>query len=245
MTTDIAPALDEVATAQVRVPQTNERLLDLLKRERAETVLDLGCGHGALSGLLADNGYRVTGIDPDWTAVATARDKVPAARFEAATAENLPFADDSFDAATFVNSLHHVPVPVMTKALDEALRVLRPGGALVIVEPLARGTFFEVMRPVEDETAIRGEAIKALEARIARGDCLLRERVVYDRHSTFAALEGFIDYLVAVDPSRRAVAEARRETLCELFMRHGVETPEGRAFVQPLMLVHLEAPARA
>lgn len=226
------------------VPQTNERLLDLLARAGARDVLDIGCGHGALSRLLSSNGYRVTGIDPDWTAVETARAKVDGARFEVATAENLPFAEEGFDAAIFLNALHHVPGHAMEKALDEALRVLRPGGTLVVVEPLASGTFFEVMRPVEDETAIRAEAMAALERRIAKGDCDLRQKVTYDRATSFATLDAFISYLVAVDPARREVADARRQELQSLFERHAIATSQGSLLVQPLMLVELGAPPR-
>ena len=241
MTTTTSRAGD---TAPSPVPQTNERLLDLLARAGARDVLDIGCGHGALSRLLAANGYRVTGIDPDWTAVETARGKVAEARFEVAMAENLPFAEESFDAAIFLNALHHVPGAMMEKALNEALRVLRPGGVLVVVEPLARGSFFEVMRPVEDETAIRAEAMAALEARIAKGDCELRQKVVYDRTTTFVMLDDFIAYLVAVDPTRREVADARRAELEALFERHATLSAKGRLLVQPLMLVELGAPSR-
>jgi SAM-dependent methyltransferase len=172
--------------------------------------------------------------------VEAARGKVPEARFEVATAENLPFSEASFDAAIFLNALHHVPGAAMARALDEALRVLRPGGTLVVVEPLARGTFFEVMRPVEDETEIRAQAMAVLEARIATGDCALRQKVVYDRLTPFASLDAFIAYLVAVDPGRREVAQVRRGQLEELFARHGVAGEgEERLLVQPLMLVEL------
>ncbi|MAA97218.1 MAG: methylase [Stappia sp.] len=241
MTTTLSRAGD---TPPPPVPQTNERLLGLLARAGARDVLDIGCGHGALSRLLAANGYRVTGIDPDWTAVETARAKVAGARFEVATAENLPFAEDSFDAAVFLNALHHVPGAAMARALDEALRVLRPGGTLVVVEPLARGSFFEVMRPVEDETAIRAEAMTALEERIAKRDCELRQKVVYDRATTFGTLDDFIAYLVAVDPARREVADARRAELQSLFERHAVKAADGHLLVQPLMLAELGVPPR-
>jgi SAM-dependent methyltransferase len=47
--------------------------------------------------------------------------------------EQLPFADGSFDACLFVAALHHVPDPLT--ALQEAFRVLRPGGQLFAFEP--------------------------------------------------------------------------------------------------------------
>lgn len=232
--------------AEARAPlpataQTNERLLDSLARIGARDVLDIGCGHGGLAAVLAGSGYRVTGVDPDPAAVARARERAPDARFEVAVAELLPFGRESFDAAVLVNALHHVPVSAMADALEEAQRVLRPGGALIVVEPLAEGSFFEVMRPVEDETALRAAARAALAAHAERHGSAVRQAVTYDRLSTFSDLDAFIDYLVAVDPGRRALAEARRTELQRLFDAQGRPGPDGRVLVQPLTLVELAA----
>ena len=221
------------------VPQTGERLLAILTERKARKVLDIGCGHGALSRSLAAKGFAMTGIDPDEDAVAAARKAVPDARFERATAEALPFADGSFDAAIFLNALHHVPEAVMRQALAETRRVIGPGGALIVVEPLARGTFFEVMRPVEDETEIRAAALRALDADIAGGHWNVARHDTYDRLSDFAALEEFIDYLVAVDPTRKSVADERREELDALFKANATASEKGFRLIQPLTLYEL------
>ena len=117
------------------------RLAAILDEIAARDVLDIGCGGGGLARDLAARGHVVAGIDPAPQAVAAAEQLVPEARFVIGGAEALPFADASFDAAIFLNSLHHVPVAQMPTALREALRVLRPGGEVVIVEPLAQGAF--------------------------------------------------------------------------------------------------------
>src|SRR5690606_11523030 len=109
-------------------------------------ILEIGCGGGGLARQLAAEGAIVTGIDPLAQLIAKARANAPAARFEIATAEALPFADHVFDLAVMVNSLHHVPIALMGAALRESKRVLTKGGTLVIVEPLASGNFFEAMR---------------------------------------------------------------------------------------------------
>lgn len=221
------------------VPQTGERLLAILTERKARKVLDIGCGHGALSRSLAAKGFEVTGIDPDAAAVAAAREAVPGARFERATAEALPFADASFDAAIFLNALHHVPEAVMRQALAETRRVIGAAGTLIVVEPLARGSFFEVMRPVEDETQIRAAALRALEADIASGNWQVARHDTYDRLSDFAALEEFINYLVAVDPARKAVADERREDLDALFRANATASEKGYRLIQPLTLYEL------
>ena len=113
-------------------------------------ILDVGCGSGALARVLVAEGGEVTGVDPNLQALTAARSVAPAARFEQAGAEALPFEDAAFDVVLIVNALHHVPLAVMDRALAEAARVTRPAGLLVVIEPLASGSFFDALRVVED-----------------------------------------------------------------------------------------------
>lgn len=218
---------------------TGERIVAILKEKGARDVLDIGCGHGALARRLVSEGLGVTGIDPAPDAVAAARDKVPQARFSVAGAEALPFDPGSFDACILLNSLHHVPVPLMGCALREALRVLRPGGEVIVVEPLAEGPFFEVMRPVEDETGIRRAAMDAIDALRASGAANGPAPVTWSRPTPVADTEAFITYLARVDPARRAAAEAQHDHLAVLFARHATQGPDGPELHQPLRLWRL------
>lgn len=218
---------------------TRARIVAILQEIGARDVLDIGCGHGTLAKSLSRDGFRVTGIDPSAEAIATATARVPDASFVTAGAEAIPFAHASFDAAIFLNSLHHVPVPAMLDALKEALRVLRPAGEVIVVEPLAKGSFFEVMRPVEDETTIREAAQRAIDDLMAQGRATGPAPVVYERATPVPDLEAFIDYLAAVDPARRALAEALRPELARLFAKNVVNGPAGQQLVQPLKIWRL------
>jgi len=218
---------------------TGERITAILKETGAREVLDIGCGRGALARLLVSEGLAVTGIDPAPHAIAAAQEKVPEAQFTVAGAEALPFDPGQFDACVFLNSLHHVPVPLMGQALQEALRVLRPGGEVIVVEPLAEGPFFEVMRPVEDETEIRRAAMAAIDAAMASGMATGPAPITWARPTQVADTAAFIDTLARVDPARRAVAEAQRERLADLFARHATEGPKGPELCQPLRLWRL------
>jgi SAM-dependent methyltransferase len=218
---------------------TGARLAAILTETGARDVLDIGCGEGALARLLLRRGLAVTGIDPAPDAVAAAQETAPEAWFTVAGAEALPFDPGSFDACIFLNSLHHVPVPLMGRALREALRVLRPGGEVIVVEPLAEGPFFEVMRPVEDETEIRRAAMAAIDAICSAGAATCPAPETWSRPTPVADTEAFIDTLARVDPARRAVAEAQRETIDRLFARHATEGPEGPELHQPLRLWRL------
>lgn len=98
--------------------------------------LDVGCGTGFFSLLLAGLGHRATGIDVAAAMLERARDKAVAAGltadFRSADAEMLPFPDASFDLVIERHLIWTLPRPAV--ALGEWARVLRPNGRLVLVE---------------------------------------------------------------------------------------------------------------
>jgi len=114
-----------------------DRIFDLvIPAGGVRDALDAGCGTGFLSLEMAGRGHRVTGIDFAPAMLAEARRKAAVQhltiRFEEADAENLPFAPGSFDLAISRHVLWTLPHP--EAAIDEWIRVLRPGGRLAIVD---------------------------------------------------------------------------------------------------------------
>jgi len=96
------------------------------------SVLEVGCGTGlGLQGFGASvNG--VWGIDPNADSLQRARRRMPSAGLAVASAEHLPFADQSFDCV--VSSLVFCSVPDPARGLAEIRRVLKPGGCLLMLE---------------------------------------------------------------------------------------------------------------
>ena len=195
------------------------------------SILDVGCGGGGLARALSAKGAKVTGVDPQDAALTIARSRAPDAEFQQAGAEALPFPDASFDRVVFLNSLHHVPVPLMGAALKEAVRVSK--GPVLVIEPLAEGPFFRAMLPVEDETPIRAAAQAALAAAVETGEVRRLASGEYDDVRRFADADAFLAMIVAVDPARTATAERERARVTELVAQEGAPTEGGVLLPQP------------
>jgi ubiquinone/menaquinone biosynthesis C-methylase UbiE len=121
--------------------QYDRHIVSLLKLSSAQRVLDLGCGTGVLTRMIANRlnaeaGGISLGIDASSKMINVARKKREneTCRFEVAAAENLPFENSSFDAVVSSLFFHHVPLDLKEKSLSEAFRVLRPQGRLVIAD---------------------------------------------------------------------------------------------------------------
>jgi ubiquinone/menaquinone biosynthesis C-methylase UbiE len=111
-------------------------------------VLDVGCGGGRTIqqlALLAPAG-KISGIDYSATSVAVARrtnaQTIGAGRVDirVGSVSNLPYADESFDAVTAVET--HYYWPNLVTDLGEIRRVLRPGGRIAVVAESYRGKRF-------------------------------------------------------------------------------------------------------
>jgi SAM-dependent methyltransferase len=99
---------------------------------RAQRVLDVGCGTGAVAAALAERaGAKVWGVEPSAEMLDVARGRVPSGvGLKQGRAEALPFREAWFDRVLFSLSIHLVDLPV---SLSEAARVLVDGGRIVIV----------------------------------------------------------------------------------------------------------------
>ncbi len=93
-------------------------------------ALDAACGTGRHSAYLASLGHTVIGVDSSAAMLERAREKVPSGEFHEADLHDLPFPDDHVDAVVCALALMHVPD--IEPVLGEFVRVLRPGGSLVI-----------------------------------------------------------------------------------------------------------------
>ena len=116
-------------------------LLDLGRIRPGEAVLDVGCATGNLALAAKRRVGRdspVHGIDPSPSMIARARSKARRRRarvaFDVAVAQELPFADGSFDVVLSTLVAHQLPQADRRRCLAEMHRVLRPSGRLLLVD---------------------------------------------------------------------------------------------------------------
>ncbi|HUP15679.1 MAG TPA: class I SAM-dependent methyltransferase [Acidimicrobiia bacterium] len=106
------------------------QLADFAQVEAGQVVLDVGCGPGALTGELVRllGSSSVSAVDPSEPFVAAAQERHPGVSVQRAAAENLPFADQVFDAAIAQLVVHFMTDPVL--GLREMRRVVRHNGVV-------------------------------------------------------------------------------------------------------------------
>ena len=212
-------------------------MLERLVPPSGKEVVDVGCGPGALVRALTERGARVTGVEISESQLAAAveQDDGRGARYLVGRAERLPLDDASVDIVVFMRSLHHVPRADLDAALAEARRVVRPGGAVYVAEPLAEGNFFELTRMVEDEVEVRAAAQAAL-ARAPEAGLRRATTVDYEAPLTIAGLPGLRARVVAADPRRANRFDELGAELAEGLERLGApgERPGERRFLHPM-----------
>ncbi len=107
------------------------------QEDRTPRLLDFGCGTGQSAISTAKLGYRVSGFDISERQIESARGRAKEfgvqeiCDFSVQVAENLEYADNSFDCILGIDILHHLEIE---PSIHESYRVLRPGGVAIFRE---------------------------------------------------------------------------------------------------------------
>lgn len=114
---------------------SRQYVLDLPMLARVElagpgNALDVGCGEGRFCRKLKTMGVTIVGLDPVPAMIETARQKDEDGEYTLGFAEQLPFADESFDLVVSYLSLIDIDDPAL--AISEMVRVLKPNGRILI-----------------------------------------------------------------------------------------------------------------
>ncbi len=130
---DARGAYDSRAYARVNHldPHHLRRLRQAFGDLDGRRILEVGCGAGHLLEVLEAEGAHAVGLDVNPPAVEAA--DTSRAAVTLADAARLPFSDGAFDALVSVHTIEHLPA--LDAALREMVRVVRPGGRLLLIYP--------------------------------------------------------------------------------------------------------------
>lgn len=135
-------------------PDVLKEKVDFAKPQPTDTMLDIACGPGAFALAIAPRVQWVRGVDltPEMLRRARAfqaEKQILNAAFVRGDAEQLPFSASSFDLVSCQCSFHHMPKPQLV--LREMVRVAKPAGRLLVIDPLApeSDSKFEIYNRIE------------------------------------------------------------------------------------------------
>jgi len=179
-----------------------EGVVEWLDPQSGERVLDLGCGTGHLTAIIAEQSRDAVGIDNAADMIAEARATHDAPTFEHADAREFAF-EEPFDAVFSNAALHWIPGPGHDAVLSRVSDALVPGGRFV-AEMGARGNVADIAWTTVEELRERGfdaehpwyfPTIGEYAPRIENQDMEVQRAIVFDRPTTLSGEDGVRDWL--------------------------------------------------
>jgi acetyltransferase-like isoleucine patch superfamily enzyme/ubiquinone/menaquinone biosynthesis C-methylase UbiE len=101
-----------------------------------DSVLDVGCGEGIITAIIAEKAPNIIGCDYSIEAIDVARQQYPGIKFIYSNSTNLVFPDKSFKTVILSDVAEHLLPVQFVKALAEIYRVLKTGGKLIVATPI-------------------------------------------------------------------------------------------------------------
>jgi len=207
------------ASATITDAALTQRFIDALGEAAQGSVLDVACGPGILSAVIAKTARQVVAFDLTPQMLKKAAQRCAEAglanvTFREGTATELPFANAAFDAAVTRLSVHHFDRP--SRVMSEIFRVLRPGGAFVVADVISSEmpaeaelqNAIEILRDSSHVRMLPGSELKAL---VTGAGFTVESQTTWDKPREFEEWMGIVNDASRVPPLRavvRALANA-------------------------------------
>ena len=184
-----------------------------LGEARRGKLLDVACGPGVVTAALAPEASSVAAFDATEEMLEKAKARCAKAgvgnvAFRSGDAESLPFEDAEFDGVVTRLAIHHFANP--QRALDEIFRVLRPGGAAVIVDVVSsedpdQSKLHNAIERLRDPSHVRMLPASQLDAGISRAGFRHLEHATWDMDRELEEWLAIVDDPARVEPIRTVV----------------------------------------
>ena len=197
------------------------------------TVLDVGSGGAGFVAWLNEQGATAFGVECSDYMLEQSRQTFVEPSQIGGVGQQLPVADNAVSVVTFMNSLHHMPRDHMESALQEAARVVAPGGYVYVVEPVAEGPGYETSKLIDDEAEVRSLAQAAMRWADGRSLRSMEEGRYLNRY-IYGDVDDYFDVMIGVDQSRAAMVDEYRQDITEAFERFGIPSDRGTSFDHPM-----------
>ncbi|MCG8425855.1 MAG: class I SAM-dependent methyltransferase [Chromatiales bacterium] len=226
-------------------PATELEIIEQTLPLKGAKVLELGCGRAWMTRKMAElfqpADITATEVDKIQHEKNLAIDDLPNVTFVYGGAEAIDLPDNSVDVVLMLKSLHHVPTELMTQALQELARVLKPGGIAYISEPVFRGAFNEVLRLFHDEQVVRQNAFDALQKIVDAGTLTLERQIFFNAPAHYKDFNEFDERMIQVTHTDHQIDDELYAKIKAAFMQHMTE--DGTHFEKPSRVDLLRKPA--
>jgi ubiquinone/menaquinone biosynthesis C-methylase UbiE len=235
----------KIATDQIDITCPETEIYHRLLALDGKHILELGCGSAAITRDIATGGpgRKITALEVDEIAHAKNLQiaDLPNVTFGLAGAEDIPLEDASVDVVFMFKSLHHVPVELMDKALQEIHRVLKPGGQVYISEPVFAGDFNEILRLFHDEQKVREAAFNTITKAVDEQLFKLVNEIFFNSPMQFEDFADFENSILKATHTDHALDKDLYDLVKLRFEQHLDE--DGARFLMPVRVDLLTKPS--
>lgn len=174
-------------------------------------ILELGCGDAVTTRLIATTGVgrvvTATEVDTIQHEKNLLIDDLPNVDFILCGSEKIPASDNVFDIIFLFKSFHHVPEELMSQALDEIKRVLKPSGFVYISEPIFTGTLNDILRLFHDEEMVRQVAFNTVKTAVDDGRFSLVDELFFNAPVHFDHFEHYAEKVIGATHSDHRLSD--------------------------------------
>lgn len=203
-------------------------------------ILELGCGTAEHTRAIATEGHNrqimATEIDAIQHNKNLLLPDLHNVTFKLAGAESIPTSNDTFDVVFMFKSLHHVPVKLMSQALTEVRRVLKPNGIAYVSEPIFAGDFNNILSLFHDEQMVRKEAFLAVSNAVDTGVFALISETFFNSPLEFDNFADFETKVLKTTHTEHNLSDTIYKQVEELFAKQ-----ESGKFTVPIRVDLLQA----